>query len=128
MNGWVTAQINNSTSSLNFAFGHEPLFPSKSHSDDKANDPDSRDALVEALSNHHGAYFCGRNTHVLVGTLSDSRGQIVLNWSWAERAVETTIMRPSMQLSIEDPTPSQVDNIYGNSTRPIFGYLLITFS
>ena len=65
MNGWVTAQINNSTSSLNFAFGHEPLFPSKSHSDDKANDPDSRDALVEALSNHHGAYFCGRNTHVL---------------------------------------------------------------
>ena len=76
MDGWVTAQINN-TSSLNFAFGHEPLFPSKSHSDDKANDPDSRDALVETLSNHHGAYFCGLIHMYLVGTLSDSRGQIV---------------------------------------------------
>ena len=126
MNSWVTAQINNSTSSLNFAFAHEPLFPSKSHPDDMANDPESRDALVEALSNHHGAYFCGHDHMYLRGTVSDGRGQIVPELVVGTAGGGNYNYAPFNITGYTGHDTFTVDKNYGNSSRPIFGYLLIT--
>lgn len=126
MNSWVTAQINNSTSSLNFAFAHEPLFPSKSHPDDMANDPESRDALVEALSNHHGAYFCGHDHMYLRGTISNGRGQIVPELVIGTAGGGNYNYAPFNVTGYTGPNTFTVDKNYGNSSRPIFGYLLIT--
>jgi hypothetical protein len=92
MNSWVTSEINNSSSPLNFAFAHGMLFPSKSHPDCMANDPDSRDALVAALGTHHGTYLCGHDHMYLRVTASDGNGHAVpelvvgtAGGSWHER-------------------------------------------
>jgi 3',5'-cyclic AMP phosphodiesterase CpdA len=83
MNSWVTTQINDSTSPLDFAFGHEPLFPHSYDIDNgrpkssMANDPKSRDALISALGAHHGAYFAGHEHLYLRANVSDGRGHTV---------------------------------------------------
>jgi hypothetical protein len=62
---WVTTQINDSASPLNFAFGHEPFFPNAYGSNgakrSMSDDPKSRDALISALGTHHGTYLCGHD-------------------------------------------------------------------
>lgn len=126
MNSWVTAQINNSTSSLNFAFAHEPLFPSKSHPDTMANDPDSRDALVEALSNHHGAYFSGHDHMYLRGNVSNGRGQTIPALIVGTAGGGNYNYEHFNATGYTGPYTFTVVKNYGNSTKPIFGYLLIT--
>jgi hypothetical protein len=126
MNSWVTAQINNTTSPLNFAFGHEMLFPSKYHPDCMANDPFSRDDLVAALGNHHGAYLCGHDHMYMRCTASDGQGHTVPelivgtagggNYDYATINVSGYMGHDSFT----------VDKVLGNSIKPYFGYLLVT--
>jgi hypothetical protein len=75
MNSWVTTQINDSTSPLNFAFAHEPLFPNAYDrtgiKSSMTNDPSSRDALISALGAHHGTYFTGHDHLYLRASVSD---------------------------------------------------------
>jgi hypothetical protein len=126
MNNWVTAQINSSTSLLNFAFAHEMLFPSESHPDCMANDPDSRDVLVAALGTHHGTYICGHDHMYLRGTASDGNGHTV-----PELVVGTAgggnYRYASMSASgYTGPDTFAMVKNYGSSSNPYFGYLLVT--
>lgn len=126
MNSWVTAQINNSTSPLDFAFGHEPLFPSDPHPDCMANDPFSRDALVAALGNHHGAYLCGHDHMYLRGTASDGQGhtvpELVVGTGGAGNYDYATINANGYM----GPDSFTADKVFDNSIKPYFGYLLVT--
>jgi hypothetical protein len=126
MNSWVTAEITNSTSPLNFAFAHEPLFPSKSHPDCMANDPDSRDALLYALSDHHGAYLCGHDHFYLRGTASDGRGHTVPELLVGTAGGGNYDYAPGDANGYTGPWTITVDKNYSNSSNPYFGYLLIT--
>ncbi|MDD1752493.1 MAG: metallophosphoesterase [Methanotrichaceae archaeon] len=130
MNSWVTTQINDSTSPLNFAFAHVPLFPvSYAHNSVKsswADDPKSRDALISALGTHHGTYFAGHEHVYLRVNVSDGQGHKV------PELIVGTAGRSNYNYSSEvvsnytKPENYTVDKVYGDSTNPYFGYLLVT--
>ncbi len=126
MNPWVISQINNSTSPLNFAFAHEPLFPSQSHPDCMANDPDSRDALVTALGTHHGAYFSGHDHMYLRGIASDGKGDSVPEFVVGTAGSPIYNYAPYETLGYTGADSFSVEKVYGNSNRRIYGYLLVT--
>jgi hypothetical protein len=131
MNSWVATQINDSTSPLNFAFAHEPLFPdSYAHINTKrismSDDPNSRDALISALGLHHGTYFNGHEHLYLRANVSDGRGHIM------PELIVGTAGRSNQNYSSEvtskytNPEIYKVDKVYSNSANPYFGYLLVT--
>jgi len=126
MNSWVTDQINSSTSHLNFAFAHEPLFPSESHHDCMANDPDSRDALVLALETHHGAYFCGHDHLYLRANISDGQGNSIPELIVGTAGTGNYNYAPVMVSDYSGRYNYSVDKVYGSSINPNFGYLLVT--
>jgi hypothetical protein len=126
MNRWVTAQINNSTSPLNFAFANEMFFPSKTHSDCMANDPDSRDVLVSALGTHHGTYLCGHDHMYLRGTASNGNGRNVPELVVDTAGAGNDDFKPIDATGYKGPCSFTVAKSYGNSSNPYFGYLLVT--
>ncbi len=126
MNRWVTDQINISTSPLNFAFAHQPLFPSDSHPDSMANDPDSLDALVSALGSHHGAYFCGHDHLYLRANVFDGRGHFIPELIVGTAGSGNYNYTPTTAPGYSGPLGYAVDKVYSNSINPTFGYLLIT--
>jgi hypothetical protein len=128
MNSWVTTQINDSTSPLNFAFAHEPFYPNsyvhngyRSMSDD----PNSRDALISALSTRNGTYFTGHEHLYLRANVSDGRGHTVteLIVGTAGHGNYNYVSSVSNYLRAGTQT---VDRVYSNSANPYFGYLLVT--
>lgn len=126
MESWVLAQINNSTSPLNFAFGHEMLFSSKSHPDCMANDPDSRDALVAVLGTHNGTYLCGHDHMYLRGIASDGKGQTVPELIVGTAGGGNYDYAPFNTTGYTGPDTFNVSKVLGNSSKPYFGYVLIT--
>jgi len=76
MNSWVLDQLNSSTAGVNFVMSHEMLWPSVSHPDCLANDPDSRDALVQALGAHNGTYMSGHDHMFLRGTVTNGTAKV----------------------------------------------------
>ena len=58
-----------------------------------ANDLDSRDAVVEALSNHHGAHFCSQDTHVFARDCIRQQEQTVPELVGADQAIATQLDR-----------------------------------
>lgn len=126
MNSWVISQIDNSTSPLNFAFAHEQLFPSESHSNCMANDPDSRDALVTALGTHHGAYLCGHDHMYLRGTASDGQGHTVPELVVGTAGGRIYDYAPDEVSDYKGPDALSVEKVYGDSSKPYFGYLVVT--
>jgi hypothetical protein len=126
MNRWVTNQINSSISPLNFGFAHEMLFPSESHPDCMANDPDSRDALVAALGTHHGTYLCGHDHMYLRGTASDGNGHTVPELVVGTAGGGNYDYSPINASGYTGPDTFTADKNYGDENRPYFGYLLVT--
>jgi hypothetical protein len=130
MNSWVTSQINDSTSPINFAFGHEPLFPNSydrtGPKSSMTKDRKSRDALIAALGNHHGTYFTGHEHLYLRANVSDGRGHRV------PELIVGTAGRSNYNYSSEvisnytRPDNYAVNKVYCNFTNPYFGYLLVT--
>lgn len=128
MNPWVIDQINNSTAGVNFVMAHEQIWPTKSHPDCLANDPDSRDALVHALGLHNGTYFAGHDHMYIRGFMTNSSGDKVPaftvgtagggNYDYSTFDVAgagyTGQDKYTVQKSISD------------SANPVFGYLLVT--
>lgn len=126
MNSWVVSQISDNTSPLNFAFAHEPLFPSESHHDCMANDPDSRDALIAALGTHNGAYFCGHDHMYLRGTASDGEGHTIPEFVVGTAGGRIYDYAPKEASGYTGPDTFSAEKVYGNSKDPHYGYLLIT--
>jgi hypothetical protein len=130
MNSWVINQINDSTSPLNFAFAHVPLFPlSYAHNSTKSSmsdDPKSRDALISALGTHHGAYFAGHEHLYLRANVSDGRGHTI------PELIVGTAGRSNYNYSYKVVSNhTRLDNyiadkVFGNYANPYFGYLSVT--
>jgi len=128
MNSWVLDQINNSTSGMNFVMAHEQIFPTKSHPDCLANDPDSRDALVHALGTHNGTYLSGHDHMYIRGTMTNAGGDKVPaftvgtagagNYDYAAYDVAKAGYTGSDTYSVQ--------KVFSSRANPIFGYLLIT--
>lgn len=129
MNSWVLDQINTSTAGVNFVMSHEMMWPSASHRDCLANDPDSRDALVHALSKHNGVYLAGHDHMYVRGTMMTGTGgdrvpSFVVgtagggNYDYAPFDV--------MANGYSGPYNFNVLKTISSSTNPTFGYLLIT--
>jgi len=128
MNPWVLAQINNSPAGVNFVMAHEQIFPTGSHQDCFANDPDSRDALVHALATHNGTYFSGHDHLYIRGVVTNSNGDRVPaftvgtagagNYNYGTFDVAAA--------GYQGPDQYTVQNFLADNANPIFGYLLIT--
>lgn len=126
---WVLDQINNSTSGVNFVMSHEMMWPTMSHPDCLANDPDSRDELVHALSNRNGTYFAGHDHMYVRGTMMTSTSgdkvpSLVVgtagggNYDYAPFNVIANGYSGSYRYNVQKTISS--------STNPTFGYLLVT--
>ena len=128
MNSWVIDEIDASTAPVNFVMAHEMLFPSNSHPDCLANDPNSRDALVHALGTHNGTYFSGHDHMYLRGIATNDIGDRV-----AAIVVGTAGAGNYDYAAFDDvahgytgPGKYSVQASIGSSANPTFGYLLVT--
>lgn len=126
MEGWVVSQINRSTSPLNFVFAHEMLFPSKTHGDCMANDPDSRDALIAALGTHNGTFLCAHDHMYMRGTALDGHGHAVPELVVGTAGGGNYDYAPFNATGYTGPDTFAVNEVLGNSSKPYFGYVLIT--
>ncbi|MBF0560278.1 MAG: metallophosphoesterase [Nitrospirae bacterium] len=128
MSSWVLDEINNSTAGLNFVMSHEMMWPTTSHPDCLANDPDDRDALVTALAAKNGTYFAGHNHMWVRGTMSDGKGAKIPaftigtggggNYDYAVYDVVKQGYTGSSSYSIQQ--------VRASSANPVFGYMLVT--
>jgi len=128
MNSWVLDQINNSVSGVIFVMSHEQIFPTNSHPDSLANDPDSRDALVHALGTHNGTDFSGHDHMYVRGTITNASGDKVPaftvgtagagNYDYATYDVVTAGYTGSDTYSVQ--------RVFSDKINPMFGYVLIT--
>jgi hypothetical protein len=127
MSSWVVDEVNGSNKPLTFVIAHEQIWPSASHPDCLANDPGSRDALVQALATHNGAYLAGHDHMYVRGQMSDGQGGTAPafvvgtagggNYTWGPFDV-------SAQYS--GPDSFSVQKQISLSSNPTFGYLLVT--
>ncbi len=127
MSSWVVDQVNGSTQPLTFVIAHEQIWPSASHPDCLANDPDSRDALVHALAGRNGAFFAGHDHMYVRGYMSDGQGATVPaftigtagggNYNWGIFDISSTYTGPDAYT---------VQKQLSSSAIPTFGYLLVT--
>jgi hypothetical protein len=127
MNSWVVDQVNNSTAGVNFIMAHEQIWPSTSHPDCLANDPDSRDALAHALSAHNGTYIAGHDHMFLRGTLTSGTDKVPSlvvgsggggNYDFAPFDV--------VAKGYTGPATFSVKKAISSSANPTFGWLLVT--
>jgi hypothetical protein len=128
MNAWVLDQVQNSNAPLNFVIAHEQIWPSVSHPDCFANDPDRRDTLVHALAARNGAYLAGHDHMYLRGTITNTLGDKVPaftvgtagggNYDYALFDVVAAGYNGSDSFSVQKQ--------FSNSQSPTFGYLLVT--
>jgi hypothetical protein len=129
MNPWVLSEVNNSTTGVTFVMAHEGMWPSHSHPDTMANDPDSRDALVTALAAKNGVYLAGHD-HMFVRSFMDngSGGKVPSfvvgtggggNYDYA--------LATSIDYSGYTGKASYtVQKTFSSSANPYFGYMVIT--
>ncbi len=127
MNAWVVGEIQNSHAPLNFVIAHEQIWPTASHPDCLANDPDRRDNLVEALAARNGAYFAGHDHMYVRGTMTNTQSDSVPAFTVG------TAGGGNYDYGIFDisswydgPDAYTVQKQISNSSSPTFGYLLVT--
>jgi Calcineurin-like phosphoesterase len=128
MSSWVLNEVNSSTAGLVFATSHEMLWPSASHPDCLANDPDSRDALVKALAAHNGVYFSGHDHMLLRGTVANGNAKVPVmvvgtggggNYAYGPPD-------PTVYTGYTGATTFTDTGHIDNSVNPVFGWVLVT--
>ncbi len=127
MNEWVIDEIQESKAHLNFVIAHEQIWPTRSHPDCLANDPDSRDKLVKALAERNGAYFAGHDHMYVRGYMTNKEGDRVPAFTVG------TAGGGNYDYGVFDisywyggPDAYTVQRQFSNSSSPTFGYLLVT--
>ena len=127
MKSWVLDQINTSTSGVNFVMAHEMMWPSTSHPDCLANDPDSRDALVHAMGKHNGTYLAGHDHMYVRGTMINGTDKVPSfvvgtggggNYDYAPFDV--------VAKGYTGASTYNVQKTLSSSANPKFGYMLVT--
>ncbi len=129
MNAWVLDQVNNSTAGLTFVMAHEGMWPTNSHPDTLANDPDSRDALVHALGTHNGAYFAGHDHMYIRGFMSNSSGDKVPAFVVGTGGGGNYDYAPApstVYTGYTGPDNYTVQKHFDSSANPTFGYVVVT--
>jgi hypothetical protein len=128
MNAWVLDEINSSTSGVTFVMAHEQIFPTDSHPDCLANDPDSRDALVHALGTHNGTYFSGHDHLYIRGTMTNADGDKVPAFTVGTAGAGNYTYSPYdvVTAGYTGSDTYSVQMFLSDATNPIFGYLLVT--
>ncbi len=128
MNRWVLDEINGSASPLNFVIAHEQIFPTKSHPDCLANDPESRDALVRALGAHGGAYLAGHDHMYVRGYVTGDQGHKVPAFTVGTAGGGNYDYTPFNVVAAGYTGPDRytVEKTISSSANPTFGYLLVT--
>ncbi len=127
MNSWVLDQVNNSTAGVNFVMSHEQMWPSASHPDCLANDPDSRDALVTALAAKNGTYLAGHDHMYVRGVMSNGTNKVPAfvvgtggggNYDYSSFDVVLKGYTGASKYNVQKSLSS--------SSNPMFGYMLVT--
>jgi Calcineurin-like phosphoesterase len=130
MNPWVLSEVNNSTSGVLFVMAHEMMWPTLSHQDCMANDPDSRDALVHAMGAHNGTYFAGHNHLYIRGVMNNDKGDKVPAFTVGTGGggnYDFTVGDfDPVAKGYAGPDSYTVQKSYANSKNPYFGYVLVT--
>jgi hypothetical protein len=128
MNPWVLDEINHSKKPINFAIAHEQMWPTTSHSDCLANDPDSRDALVHALGTHNGAYFTGHDHMFVRGYMTNDLGDKVPSLVVGAAGGGNYDYKPfdAVAAGYTGPDRYVVEKTISSSSNPTFGYLIVT--
>jgi hypothetical protein len=128
MNPWVLDEINQSKKPINFVIAHEQLWPTTSHPDCLANDPDSRDALVHALGTHNGAYFTGHDHMFVRGYMTNDLGDKVPSLVVGTAGGGNYDYKPfdAVKAGYAGPDRFVVEKTISSSSNPTFGYLLVT--
>ncbi len=128
MSAWVLDEVNASNAPLTFVMAHEQIWPTSSHPDCLANDPDSRDALVDALAAHHGTYLAGHDHMYIRGYMTNAQGQKVPAFTVGTGGGGNYSYKPFdvTAAGYTGPDRYHVDQVLSDSTNPVFGYLLIT--
>ncbi len=127
MNAWVVDEIRDSNAPLNFVIAHEQIWPTRSHPDCLANDPDSRDNLVVALAARNGAYFAGHDHMYVRGYMTNGQGQSVPAFTVGTAGggnYDYGLFDISQWYS--GPDAYHVQKQFSSSSSPTFGYLLVT--
>lgn len=127
MNRWVLDQLRRTSSGVTFVMAHEMMAPSASHNDCLANDPDSRDALIHALSARHGAYFSGHDHLYLRGMMTSGTDRVpALVVGTAGAANYDYLPFDPAAKGYQGPAHYRVDKAIADRGDPVFGYLLVT--
>ncbi len=127
MNSWVLDQINSSTAGVNFVMSHEMLWPSVSHPDCLANDPDSRDALVLAMGAHNGTYLSGHDHMFLRGTVTNGTAKVpaLVVGSGGGGNYDYGTFNP-VAVGYTGATHYTATKAISSSANPVFGWVLVT--
>lgn len=128
MNPWVLEEIRHSNAGVNFVVAHEPMWPSATHKDSFASDPDSRDALAHVLSTHNGSFFAGNDHMYVRGILQRNHGLAVPSF------VVGTAGGGNYDYNLFDIVAAGYTGPWvfvgqaslAHDTKPVFGYLLVT--
>ena len=130
MNPWVLDEVNNSTSGVLFVMAHEMMWPTASHADCMANDPDSRDALVHAMGKKNGVYFAGHNHLYIRGVMADNQGAMVPAFTVGTGGGGNYNFTPGdfdpVAYGYTGPDTYSVQRYFSSSANPTFGYLMVT--
>jgi hypothetical protein len=128
MSSWVLDEIESSRKPLNIVIAHEQMWPTASHPDCLANDPDSRDALVHALGLHNGAYFAGHDHMFVRGYMTNDLGDRVPSYVVGTGGGGNYDYEPFDVVSAGYTGPDRyvVEKTISSKTSPTFGYLLVT--
>lgn len=128
MNAWVLDQVQNSNAPLNFVIAHEQIWPTVSHPDCLANDPDRRDTLVHALAARNGTYFAGHDHMYLRGSITNTLGDKVPAFTvgTAGGGNYDYALFDAVAAGYTGSDSYIVQKQFSNSQSPTFGYLLVT--
>ncbi len=127
VNSWVLDQVNNSNAGITFVMGHEQMWPSRSHPDCLANDPDSRDLLLHALAKHNGTYLAGHDHMYLRGIMTNGADKVPAFVVGAGGAGNYTYGAfDVVAAGYTGASTYDVRKSISDSSNPTFGYLLVT--
>ena len=127
VNPWVLNEINNSTAGVNFVMGHEGLWPTKSHPDTLGNDPDSRDALITAMSAKNGTFLTGHDHMFVRATVKNGSAKVpqLLVGTGGGGNYDFGVFN-TYSAGYKGATTYTPSNHYSNSKNPYFGYIVVT--
>ncbi len=128
MNPWVVEEIRHSTADVNFVVAHEPMWPSATHHDSFASDPDSRDALALVLATHNGSFFAGNDHMYVRGILQRNNGLRVPSFviGAAGGGNYDYNLFDVVAAGYTGPWSFLGQASLAHDTKPIFGWLLVT--